>query len=229
MASQDSALFGQALKDALQAADMNQAKLARELGIDAGQISRWATGKALPLRETVQRIGLILGVDLAEAFQSSTPTFELYVSAPITGVGKKGLPAHHDQVAQVVASLEGHVNSHHWPGRDINGAGDLLAPDIATERNMTVLSHCSALLYLQFAEVVRPSGALIELGIALGRRMKTTVIMKRGLPQPFMLQEFAAVAARLSILPQARIYVVDDVDGACQLIERNGRELLGLT
>lgn len=228
MATQDQHRFGQALKAALEGAEMTQAKLARTLGIDAGQVSRWATGRSLPVRHTAARIGEILGVDLTEAFQSSIPTVELYVSAPITGLGRKAITAHHSHVAQVVEVLEEHVNSLHWPGRDITGTGDLLAPDIATERNMTVLSHCLALLYLQFEPVVRPSGALVELGIALGRRMKTTIIVKRDLPQPFMLQEFAAVAARVDSLPQARVYLVDDVDAARQFIDRNGRELLGL-
>jgi transcriptional regulator with XRE-family HTH domain len=229
MGSQDSPTFGQALKDALASANVTQAKLARDLAIDPGQVSRWATGKALPVRQTVERIGEILGVDLHEAFRSSTPKYELYVSAPITGLGEEMVPTHHDQVGRVVESLDSHVNSLHWPGREINGTSDLLAPDIATERNMGVLAHSTAFLYLQFAEVVRPTGSLIELGIALGSRKKTTIIMKRGTQQPFMLQEFAAVAARLPSLPQARVYLVDDVEAACQLIERNGRELLGLT
>ncbi|MCB1027426.1 MAG: helix-turn-helix transcriptional regulator [Microthrixaceae bacterium] len=229
MGMQDNTPFGQALKEALASRKFTQVRLANELETDPGQVSRWATGKSLPVRGTVERMGEILGVDLLEALRSSTPQYELYVSAPITGLSEDSLATHHDEVGKVVESLADHVNSLHWPGREINGTADLLAPDIATERNMSILAHSTALLYLQFAEVVRPTGSLIELGAALGSRKKTTIILKRGLRQPFMLQEFAAVAARLPSLPQARVYVVDSVDAACRLVQRNGRELLGLT
>ncbi|MGZ7042863.1 MAG: hypothetical protein ACXVH7_13810, partial [Thermoanaerobaculia bacterium] len=83
--------------------------------------------------------------------------------------------------------------------------------------------------YLQFADVVHPSGSFIELGIALGRRLKTTIILKSGVRHAFMLDGFSAVAERVSFLPNARIYDVKSPEQACELIERNGRVLLGLT
>lgn len=220
--------FGEALHAAIRAAGTNQAKLAAGLGIDAGQVSRWVNNKAVPHRDTVTRIGEALGVDLSEPFTSATPDIELYVSAPITGLGKRAVRSHHDGVAQVVDSLAQHVNSRYWPGEEITDLNELLAADIATERNMKTLSHCSALLYLQFADIVRPSGALIELGVALGKKIKTTIILKSDVQQPYMLQGFAAVAANLNFLPQARIYFVEDVGAACSLVARNGRQLLGL-
>jgi hypothetical protein len=76
---------------------------------------------------------------------------------------------------------------------------------------------------------VHPSSSLIELGCALGRRLKTTIIMQADLHQPFMLDGFGAVAASLSFLPKARVYTVRSVEHACDLITRNGRELLGLS
>jgi hypothetical protein len=84
-------------------------------------------------------------------------------------------------------------------------------------------------MYLQFSEIVHPSSALVELGFALGRRLKTTLIIKRGLHNPYMLEGFGAVAASLSFLPQARIYSVNSTAEAEALIVRNGRELLGLS
>ncbi|MEZ5341205.1 MAG: hypothetical protein R2706_07095 [Acidimicrobiales bacterium] len=70
----------------------------------------------------------------------------------------------------------------------------------------------------------------MELGIALGMRHKTTMIVHEDLVQPFMFGNgFGAVAAELDFLPKARIYTVSSVAAACELIDRNGRELLGLS
>jgi hypothetical protein len=97
----------------------------------------------------------------------------------------------------VVQSAHQHVNGAYWPGEGIRSADDLAAADLATERNMRIIAQCQALLYLQFSDVVRPTSALIELGIALGRRIKTTVIVRRGLPTPYVLDGFGGVAAKL--------------------------------
>ena len=63
-------------------------------------------------------------------------------------------------------------------------------------------------------------------GFALGRKLKTTIIVKRNLHKPYMLEGFGVVAAKLRFLPEVHIYEVDDVDEAVRLIGRNGRQLL---
>lgn len=83
-------------------------------------------------------------------------------------------------------------------------------------------------MYLQFEPVEGPSSSLIELGIALGKQIKTTIILKNGLPEPRIFDGFQAVAAKLKFLPQARIYHVENVEAACSLIEIEGRKMLGL-
>ena len=228
MSMQGHSTFGNALKAALTAAGYNQAKLADELGIDPGQVSRWVNDRAVPHSETVARIGRILGTDLSALSSASVSEYELYVAAPITGLKPEEVSSHHTAVNAVVSVARTKVNSVYWPGEEILGLSDLAAADIATERNMRILENCSALLYLQFLEIVHPSSALIELGCALGRRLKTTVIIGADLHQPFMMEGFAAVAARLNFLPKARVYTVRSADHACDLITRNGRELLGL-
>jgi transcriptional regulator with XRE-family HTH domain len=228
MDAQGRTTFGKALKAAISAAHFSQAKLARELHIDPGQVSRWVNGKAIPHSDTVARIGQILHANLSASFAASTPEYELYVAAPITGLKTEEVGPHNAAVNAVVKAASAQVNSLYWPGEQIRSISDLTAPDIATERNMQVLQHSAALLYLQFMEIVRPSSALVELGCALGWRLKTTVIMHADLIQPFMLENFGAVAATLSFLPKARVYKVKSVGDACDLITRNGRELLGL-
>jgi transcriptional regulator with XRE-family HTH domain len=229
MNAQGHATFGDALRAAITAARTTQAELARDLGIDPGQVSRWVNNKTVPHLDTVGRIEQILGADLSAAFSASTPEYELYVSAPITGLKAQDIGTHHAAVAQVVATARAHVNSLYWPGEKIRKASELAAPDIATEQNMNVLAKCSALLYLQFVDIVHPSSALIELGVALGRRLKTTVIVKTDVKQPYMLNGFGAVAASVSFLPKARIYTVNSVGDACSLVRINGRQLLGLS
>jgi transcriptional regulator with XRE-family HTH domain len=228
MNRQGNSSFGDALRAAIAAARSSQAKLARELQIDPGQVSRWVNGKAVPHSETLARIERTLKADLSAAFSASTPEYELYVSAPITGLNLEDIGVHHASVDAVVTAARTHVNSLYWPGEEIRARSDLAAADIATEHNMNVLEHCSAFLYLQFLEVVHPSSALIELGCALGRRLKTTVIMQADLYPVFMLDGFGAVAASVGFLPKARIYRVKSVGDACDLITKNGRELLGL-
>jgi len=228
MDAQGRATFGKALKAAIAAARYTQAGLARELHIDAGQVSRWVNGRAIPHKETTARIEQILRTDLSAAFAASSPEYELYVAAPITGLKIEDIGQHNTAVNEVVKAAGAHVNSLYWPGEQIRSRSDLTAPDIATERNMQVLQRSAALLYLQFMEVVRPSGSLIELGCALGWRLKTTVIMQEDLDRPFMLENFSGVAASLGFLPNARIYRVKSVRDACDLITKNGRALLGL-
>jgi transcriptional regulator with XRE-family HTH domain len=228
MDAQGRATFGKALRAAITGARFTQAGLARELHIDAGQVSRWVNGKSIPHRETVARIERILGTDLSAAFAASSPEYELYVAAPITGLKIEDIGAHNSAVNEVVKAASAHVNSLYWPGEKIRSTSDLTAADIATERNMQVLQRSAALLYVQFMEVVHPSSALIELGCALGWRLKTTIIMQAGLDQPFMFENFSGVAATLGFLPKARVYRVRSVADACDLITKNGRELLGL-
>jgi hypothetical protein len=59
-----------------------------------------------------------------------------------------------------------------------------IAPDIAATHNLTDLASCPAFLYLQFAEVIGPSSTLVELGIALGRKMKVTMRLIQGGDKP---------------------------------------------
>lgn len=228
MVDQPQETFGQALKKALRAGGVSQAELSRRLDIDPGQVSRWATDKALPQAKTVERMETELGADLSGALQRSAPICELYVSSPILGLGRRGVAGHHEAVSAVVDAASPHVNAYYWPGSNVRSTADLLAADIATENNMRVFQHCQALLFLQFGEIVRPSSSLIELGLALGMRKKTTVIWLSELQRPFMLNGFQGVAASLSFLPKARIYEVESVDEACDLIDHNGRQLFGL-
>lgn len=221
--------FGNALKSAIATARYSQARLARELHIDPGQVSRWTNDKAIPHSDTVARIEQILKADLSAPFSASAPEHELYIAAPITGLSVEDIGKHNEAVAEVLEAARPHVNSWYWPGEKVRSLADLTAADIATEKNMQILRNCSALLYLQFCEMVHPSSALIQLGCALGWRLKTTIITQADIHQPYMLDGFSGVAATLTFLPKARVYRVKSVTEACDLVRLNGRELLGLS
>lgn len=229
---QEDATFARALREALKDKQKKQSDLARELLIDPGQVSRWVHGKAVPQLQTLRRIEEILKVDLSDSFDASTPDHELFVSAPVSGISADKVTEHHDAVASVVEAARQHVNGLIWPGERIRLAADrqTVAADIAAERNMVALFGCQAYLYLQFAEVLGPSSAFVELGFALGTKMKVTIIVQKGLTSPYMLRGFGAVAAKLKFLSETRIYTeVESPGAAASLIASNGRELLGLT
>ena len=228
MPPQRRASFGVLLKRALEAAGVSQAALARHLRVDAAQVSRWVNSTAVPSPSQVSEMEQKLGTELAGALAAEVPDYELFVSAPVAAVGREAFPAQQASVLRVIEALEQHVSGVYWAARDAKSIDDSAAPDLAAEQNLRVLAHCHAYLYLQFAEVIGPSSALIELGFALGQRIKTTVIILDGLALPYMLNGFQGVAASLSFLPKARIYERPSVDSALALVTRNGRDLLGL-
>lgn len=221
--------FGTVLRAAIRSARITQSALAERINTDPGQISRWVNDKSVPHVEAVKRMESVLGGSLLNAFSAAVPDYELFVSAPITGLAETEISIHHDAVAAVVEAAHRHVNNLYWPGESIRSRHDLVAADLATEHNLKVLVNCPAYLYVQFSEIVHPSSALIEFGFALAKRLKTTLILREGLTSPFMLEGFGGVAASLNFLPKARIYRVESTDRAVDFIRKNGRELLGLT
>lgn len=210
--------------------DHKQRWLAERLDVTESMVSRWARGSTRPMRTQVESISRLLDApQLLTIFDETNPAFELYLAAPISGLDAASVAEHHDVVARIAAAAAQVTNGVYWPGRDVHAMSDLAASDIATRDNLEVLSHCDGLLYVQLSDVAHPTGALVELGIALGRRIKTTIMVRKDLPLPFMLRNFEGVAARSQIMPDARVDFVEDVDEVIQRIERNGREIFGLS
>jgi transcriptional regulator with XRE-family HTH domain len=226
------ATFGDALHRALIQARRTQKWLAAQLGTNSPQVTRWVKNYQMPHRDTVRRIEELLDVELHEAFRDSlrlpepSPGYELFVSAPISGLSDAEIDAHRNDVTKVVDAAKQVVEAVYWSGEKVAHLHDLGAPDIATETSLKALANSRAYLYLQFAETIKPSGALVELGFALARKLKTTIIIKSNVPTPYMLEGFEGVAASLDFLPRVHIYVVDDVEDAIRYIGRHGDELL---
>src|SRR5947209_5169295 len=91
--------FGSALHRALQEKGKKQASLARELCVDAGQVSRWVNGRTTPSLAQVRRIEEILGTNLPEALASSE--YELFIASPVGGLATEKVEDHLIAVAKV--------------------------------------------------------------------------------------------------------------------------------
>lgn len=226
----DAQSFGTQLRAVLRRAGLKQRELAEKLHVHPSQVSRWVRNEALPTPEHAEAMRPILGEDLVEVLSRQTPEYEVYVSAPILGLPDGLIAEHHDKVKRVVDSLQRHVHSIYWPGADILSTADLDASDVVAERNLKILAKCPAFLYLQFSDLVKPSSSLIELGIALGDRIKTTIVLGAGVQSAYMLRSnFSMVAERLSFLPDARVYNNDTLESICDLFGKSGRKILGLS
>jgi plasmid maintenance system antidote protein VapI len=208
---------------------VKQATIARVLEKNPSQISRLVHGRDQWTLEIATRVDNYLGTDLASMLLAQPEPYELYVAAPITGLAKGELADAHHEVGLVVTVLRRQLPRVYWAGENIRSEDDLKDADLATEENMATLATAQAFLYLQFREVEGPSSALIELGVALGRRTHTTIVMQRDLRRPFMLREnFEGTAGRIPQFPNPRFRAVHSVAQAVTLLERDGRQLLGL-
>jgi transcriptional regulator with XRE-family HTH domain len=235
MVRQPEATCGAVLQRALRDASKTQKELAEALSVDPAQVSRWVNNRAQPRLENIRGIKEILGIDLEAVLQHSRsaseplppPEFELFVSAPISGLSDEEIQHHRDEVHKVVTAAENVVDGGvYWSGANVTDPHDRGAADRATEASFRALERCQGYLYLQFADMANPSGALVELGLALGLKLKTTMILKRDVHTPYMFEGLQNVAADLDyFLPQVRIYV-KDADEAVGMIKVDGRDLL---
>lgn len=223
--------FGDALRTFIEHSDYKQGTLARLLNVSPSTVSRWISGKVTPDREEIERINKMLNSNLGGGDDVEVLRHELYVSAPIVGLASDNrISRHHSKVSEVIASADRYVDNVYWPGLDVLSLAHLKAPDLTSERNLRVLFSAPAFLYIQLEKVTGPTSALIELGIALGLRKRTTIIIRDDLLRPFLLRQgFEGLPSSLGFLPKARLYPVASATAAADLIERNGRELFGLS
>lgn len=179
----------------------------------------------MPSMANVRKLEDVLDIDLGWLLTEPTREYELFVAAPEGGLRSDDVKAHHADVAKVLVAARKHVNGIYWPSEEDKTIADrtFKAPT-RTEKNLRILNDCPALLYLQFAKVVNPSSAYIELGYALGKKMKLTIMVKDRLMLPYMLHYSGA---RGTGLKEMRIFDNIEADEAVALITDNGRELFG--
>jgi len=204
-----------------------QSGVAPKLGVHPSQLNRWANGRVIP-DEILEVLEDVLGRDdIKSAF--ATLKYDLYVSSPITSFSPLDMASHREGVGQVVESIEDIGLRPFWPAGLINSRADLLPPRLATKRNLEILHGAKGLLYIQLLETTTPSNTLVELGMALGRRMRTTIIIGQGIQMPSMFAALEVLGARMPhVLPKVRVIQVSGVDEAVNYVRTSGRSLFGL-
>ncbi|WP_390178718.1 transcriptional regulator [Microbacterium sp. MTN4-26] len=223
--------LGERLRSALATRKKKQSALASELGMSAPRLSKFVNGHQPWTEDLARQIDNSLGgTEFSDALKRMRQRFDLYLATPITGVAEEAIPRAHSAVNVLYEALVENGYSVHWPGRAITSIDQLIAPSIATASNIRNLVNSQALVYVQLEEVVKPSGALVELGIALGRKMRTTVIARSGLHLPFMLSNgFDGVANASPELPDAKIHVFSTTEEALRQIGNTGPAFFGLS
>lgn len=168
--------------------------------------------------------------------------YDIYVSSPLTGlvdqkeepgiVGRSSdetLAEANSKVGEIVTYLISLGYRVFWPGENITSVTHLKKPHTTTYENLKVLLVTDGFLYIQLNEVIRPTGALIELGIALGRRIKTTLLLSPGVTLPFMLRGgFEKNMERFPEFPDAQVDEVDSVSDIKTRIANTGPAYFGL-
>ncbi len=218
--------IGRDISSALAGLGRTQKWLADQLSIDASQVSRWVTAKQEPSLENARTIDGLLGTDITSlraAGRSDTQRYGVYLAAPLTSVGSAEFAPHReaiDRLARVIESIAGSV---YWAGTG-QTESERTADDLRTEQNLAAMQVSSCVAMIQLVPTVRPSSALVELGMALGLGRQTTIFTTDQAHLPSMLGGFSAVAERVAPLPRVRIYVVEDVQDAVDLIEQHGND-----
>lgn len=210
---------------------MKQSVLAKRLDISAPRLSKYVNGHQPWTLDFARQIDSILGgTEFVDALKRMHQRFDLYLATPITGVADEAIPRVHDSTKVLFDALTSAGYSVYWPGDGITSIEQLIAPGIATATNMRNIVNSQALVYVQLEKVVNPSGALIEHGIALGRKMRTTVIALEGLQLPFMLKNgFDGVANASPDLPDAKVHVFPTIAEALRQIRNTGPAFFGLS
>lgn len=206
---------------------MTQAGLAQLLCVDAGQVSRWCTGKALLRGEYAERATRLFaerGVTIV--VPRSTRVF---LSAPMAALDsasyeedRSGTTAIHEALCRIAEPV-------YWPGESIITAAQFEAPDLATARNLTALIEAEAFVYVQLRELTHPTSCHVELGMAIASKTPVTVFAPSEDCLPYTLRRFEAVAARKAFGGRYRFYAVSGPAEAVRLLDIHGAELIGIT
>jgi transcriptional regulator with XRE-family HTH domain len=215
--------LGDRINSALLARGTKRATLAALLEVSPSTVTRWINGVIVPKPTKLEAMKQILGADLL--LDEEQPAPSLFVASPITALPEDQRLAAHQDLARLVAAMRRVIPDVRWPGehgvRHHRGVAE-----IATQPTMTALYGGDALVYVQLTNVTRATGALVELGIALGLQRPITLILGTNVARPFMFEQgFEAVAARLHWLPDVRVVTVTSAVEAEQIIHTAGARL----
>lgn len=233
---EDQEAWRTAVVAALRQQDLSQADLARKLDAKPSQISDWLGGKHFPRADRRRLVNELLGIDRdvrtqrppASVVEKDIPS-RLYVSSPITSVPETNYKRHFGEVAEIVSAASEVVGAVEWPGAPVGPTRRLRAAGAVMPENWDWLATAGGLVYIQFEEIEGATGALIELGIALGRKIRTTVILSDRVKKPFLLSSgFERIAEARDDFPNALFYTYSSADAAAGEIRETGAAYFGL-
>lgn len=115
---------------------------------------------------------------------------KLFVAAPMSGFDTvEAYQAHRDETLELVEHLENlpETASVYYAGRDIPSSGEFSGPNKALMLDLGGLIDSDAMIMLYPTKVV--SGALIEVGIAIGKKIPVLIVVKDRADLPYMFRE----------------------------------------
>jgi transcriptional regulator with XRE-family HTH domain len=217
------------LREWLIAAGMTQAELARVLGVDAGQVSRWCTGKAMPSGRYPSRIVELMR---ERGVRSSLADlgFRVFFSTPMAALSAEDYETNRAAATTVYGELCRIAPPVYWGAAEVASVEQFEAPDIAAERNLVALSAAEAFVYLQLCELDRPTSSHVEIGMAIASRKAVTLFAPSEDSLPYILRCFEAISGRGTGLGgRFRFYNIRTAADAVRLLTIHGPRLIGVT
>ncbi len=222
--------IGTEIKAALQRQGRTQAWLARELNIDAGSVSRWATGRQVPSPSRVPEIEALLDVELAHlsADDRATTAFEVFLATPMAAFGSSDeYEAHRLHILEVLDLIEAEIGPAYWAGRELATPDDFDASAHADQANLEALRRSRRLLFVHLSPTPLATSALIEMGIALGWRIPVTVLAPSLRSMPYMVTGLPPISMTLGFIPETRFYEAKDVASVKRLLKKYTSDIFG--
>lgn len=220
-------IHGQQLRQWLEAADLKQSALARLLGVDPGQVSRWCNDKATPQSHHLAHIvELLRGRGIEILLPSSARVF---LSTPMAALSADEYETDRTAAQAVFEELSRIAAPVYWGAAQIASVEQFEAPDIAAERNLVALSTAEAFVYLQLRDLVHPTSCHVEIGMAIASRKAVTLFAPSEDSLPYILRRFEPISGQVAGLGgRFRFYSIRTAADAVRLLAIHGPTLIGL-
>jgi transcriptional regulator with XRE-family HTH domain len=207
--------------------DWSQKRLAKEIDVSPGTVSNLLNGKTAVSYERANLIAATLEIDITDLLLDP----DIYVAAPMTTLKKTTLRQNHKEVDQVLDALHTIGLKPYWPGAGVKSLSDAKDPRITTAANFEALGRVQALMLLLLHEATGPTGALIELGYAMGQGRRITIFIEKSLntdgKRPFVLEGLVSAAMEIDEIAPVEIIEVEGIDEVVARIESDhGAEML---
>lgn len=231
--NRDRALAAEAL-DTPVAEKITQKWLAPRLHVSEGHLSK-TLGEDPPDLAFLAQVADVLGMTLSELSErAGVPIgwrYDIYLSTPFQALTDDSeRSAQRADAAALVAAMRSIDLKVYWPLESVperSAEWESGIEHIAAADNIRAILSSEALVYFQSHALNGSTSALVELGYAMGKQIRTTVMVAGGVQMPFMLRRLDALAAQLSdthdaLTKPARMDFAT-VDEACEAVRTRPR------